>query len=168
MAHYAYSRDGESISESIGEELPLEEPATAQKSFVEDSLLLSAQPSIYPLPMHKLPSQADTLWNKLWLGEFLAWALSLICFAAVVIILALSDGHPLNRWHFGISLNTVIAILATMGNALLAGPLSAALGQTKWARFRNKERPVVQFQAIEDASRGPLGSIRFLTKRHGG
>lgn len=160
---------GTFMSDLSGSYQPLEEHHDDESSAGETPSLTSPR---MDRSRHRLPPPSKIplgrRLNNLWVPEVASWTLSLVCFAAIVIVLVIYRERSIRDWKFPITLNTLIAILASVGDALLAGPLSAILGQTKWEWFRQKERPVTHFQEFEDASRGFFGSLKFLlTGRRG-
>ncbi|KAK0708617.1 hypothetical protein B0H67DRAFT_686655 [Lasiosphaeris hirsuta] len=57
---------------------------------------------------------------------------------AIIAVLAYYDNKPLPSWPSSITLNAVIAILATVATASMTVSLSSELGQLKWIRFRER------------------------------
>jgi len=106
--------------------------------------------------------------KNLWLLEVASLIISLICFLAIAVVLRFYDGIDVHSWHHRITLNTTIALLAVVGGAALAGPLSASIGQAKWLWFKKRSRPLSHFQSFENASRGALGSALMLLQGRGG
>ena len=101
--------------------------------------------------------------NKCWIWEMLSWFISAACMAAIVIVLLKLDGRPLPEWPFSIQLNSVLSVLAVSAKATLVLPVSQALSQLKWTRFR-QTRPLLDLQRFDDASRGPYGASMLLFK----
>ncbi|CZR66586.1 uncharacterized protein PAC_16487 [Phialocephala subalpina] len=96
-----------------------------------------------------------------WLREFSSCLFSLLCAVAIIIILKVYDGEPLSKLPKGITLNIVLALFTTLAKAGLMIPISEALGQLKWVWFK-EERPLVDFETFDQASRGPIGSVKLL------
>jgi hypothetical protein len=46
-------------------------------------------------------------------------------------------------------------------------PVGSAMGELKWTWFLRK-RPIVDFETLDSASKGPQGSLLLLLKRRGG
>ncbi|KUJ09624.1 uncharacterized protein LY89DRAFT_657053, partial [Mollisia scopiformis] len=97
-----------------------------------------------------------------WLMEFLSCLVSLLATAAIVIILKIYDGKPLSKGPHSITLNSLLAIFITIAQIGLVIPLSEALGQLKWVWFKENERSLVDFETFDEASRGPIGGMKFL------
>ena len=112
---------------------------------------------------HNLGQTASTYW----LFEVLCIILSMACLIAVAVVLHSFDGHPVPTWHYGITLNAIISLLASVATFSLIVPITASLSQFKWLWFRGS-RSLTDFEMIEDASRGPVGSILLLLRWRGG
>lgn len=82
------------------------------------------------------------------------------CFPA----LSCSVYHRLTT-HTGpqISLNATIAALITAAKSTAMLSVAACISQWKWAYFRSNRRRLADLDIIEEASRGPLGSVQMLT-----
>lgn len=96
-----------------------------------------------------------------WTAETAALLLSIVALILIVVLLSVYDGRPQFQWH-GVTLNTVIAILAACVRIGFVVPVAESLAQWKWLWFTQKPRPLIDFEAIEDASRGPRGSLALL------
>ncbi|KAK5724003.1 hypothetical protein LTR17_013752 [Elasticomyces elasticus] len=112
-------------------------------------------------------SRTRRLISALWLLEAFYWLFALACFFAIVSTLASYDGHRLPSWPWGISLNTIVSLLASFATFALMVPVTAGLGQVKWLWFR-KARSLANFEAIEGARAGPVGSVTLLLRGTGG
>ncbi|KAI5862008.1 hypothetical protein GGS23DRAFT_574130 [Durotheca rogersii] len=82
-------------------------------------------------------------------------------------VLGRFDGQPTSTWpNTVLTLNGLIAILATLCRASFMLPVAAALSQAKWNRFTDprdqKYHRLDDFQLFDDASRGPWGSVHLL------
>ena len=95
------------------------------------------------------------------------WVASLAFFLAIIATLSSFDGRQSPELKNGITLNTIVSILATLGTFMLMIPVAAALGQMKWIWFM-QEQPFEDFQILDEATRGPLGSVTLLASRRGG
>jgi hypothetical protein len=97
-----------------------------------------------------------------WTLEIICVIISIICFCALAIVFKYYDGKPLSVWTFYFSMNTVASILGTVGKSTLLLAVSAAIGQGKWLWFQDRERNLIEFDTFDEASRGPLGSLKLL------
>lgn len=103
-----------------------------------------------------------------WLAELLSFGVSLLAVVAIIIILKIYDGQPMSKWPHSITLNSLLAIFTTLAQMGLMIPISEALSQLKWVWFKEAERPLVDFETFDQASRGPVGSIKLLGQREFG
>ncbi|KAK1635553.1 hypothetical protein BDP81DRAFT_407202 [Colletotrichum phormii] len=84
----------------------------------------------------------------------------------MAVLLARFDGKPIFTWN-GVTLNTVVSILSVTMKAAVAFVLSECLAQWKWILFTREDRPLIDFDRIDAATRGPLGSLRILSRTRG-
>lgn len=96
-----------------------------------------------------------------WFIEIASISLSLISFLAILITLACYNGKILFSWH-KVTINTVISIFATISRVCLMVAVSSALGQWRWNWFYGQSRPLADFDTLDAASRGAIGSFRLL------
>lgn len=82
----------------------------------------------------------------------------------LIVLLVFYDGKPIFTWH-GVTLNAVVSVLATACNASLLFSMADLISQWKWVLFTDQSRPLIDFELIEAASRGPLGSVLAMWKR---
>ena len=103
-----------------------------------------------------------------WNLEIISIVVSCASVAGIIGVLARFNGRSLPEWPLNITLNTLIALLATIANANLLPPIQSGLSQLKWVRFKNKRAPLTDMEAFDDASRGTWGAIKLLAKGRGG
>ncbi|KAK3485120.1 hypothetical protein B0T13DRAFT_498598 [Neurospora crassa] len=106
--------------------------------------------------------------NGTWTYETISMLVALGAVASIIAVLATYDGQPLPSWPHWITLNAVIAILATVATASMSVPLSSGLGQLKWIRFKQGRAPLSDMEIYDDASRGALGAVNMLVRARGG
>ncbi|RSL72014.1 hypothetical protein CEP53_001302 [Fusarium sp. AF-6] len=99
-----------------------------------------------------------------WNLELFALISSTVSLSALIILLANQHGKALSTWTVPLSLNTVVSILSVIIKTPLAFTVGTCLGQGKWAWFSKRQGPLSAFVAIEEAGRGPLGSIILMWK----
>ena len=97
-----------------------------------------------------------------WTWETVCVIVRVLSFSALAIVFKCFNGKPLQDWTFYLSLNTVASILGTLGKSSLLLAVSAAIGQGKWLWFQTRQRPLIEFDTFDEASRGPLGSLKLL------
>ena len=171
------------------------EGAAGRKSFQSVNIRESNEPDITPQPSlhtknswsestnltvlkeetgNSLHSQESSLkslrlsHSGSWVFEIVSLLISAAAVAGIIGLLAHFDGRSLPTWPLNITLNTLIALLATLANANLAIPLQSGLSQLKWVRFKAGRAPLTDMEAFDDASRGTWGAMKLLVKARGG
>ncbi|KAI0196220.1 hypothetical protein EV127DRAFT_331245 [Xylaria flabelliformis] len=97
-----------------------------------------------------------------WILEYISLVLSWITIIALVALVAKIDGICLSSWTAPVSPNTVISILAAIARAPLGFTISSCIGQLKWNWFRKRADSLITFDRLDDASRGPWGSLWLI------
>ncbi|EJT71271.1 hypothetical protein GGTG_10530 [Gaeumannomyces tritici R3-111a-1] len=97
-----------------------------------------------------------------WWWETLAIAASVLCTAGIVAVLARMNGRPLANWDFILGLPATIAVFSTAAKSLAVVALTASIGQSKWLHFRAAPRPLRDLDRFDEASRGPMGSLKLV------
>lgn len=121
-------------------------------------------------PVHTQDPQSDTKakrqwldWNDTWAWEIGSVTLAVVGLALLVAFLVTINNTPYANWQYTASPNTVVSIIITITKAALLVPVSSCLGQLKWNLFQNPA-PLYQMQVIDQASRGPWGSLEILLR----
>ncbi|KAI0857458.1 hypothetical protein F4860DRAFT_489307 [Xylaria cubensis] len=103
-----------------------------------------------------------------WRWELVMLIVSLVAFAALVIVLAVMDNQPARSWG-PLTLNSINSMLTTVIGSSMAAIVGAALSQNLWNGFGQRRtsnglttRPARDLQLYQDASRGPTGSLKLL------
>lgn len=102
---------------------------------------------------------------RLWWTELLSIIFSLSCLAANVGVLAALDDQPYKSWRIAqvdVTPNAIISTIATFTKASLLLTVAEVIVQLKWLYFQARMQRISDLQVFDDASRGPLGSIRLL------
>jgi hypothetical protein len=120
-----------------------------------------------PAPRDESPHRRNWSHVWLWLPEFLWCITSLVLFGAIIAVLAWRDNKPLPDWYAGLTVNTVIALLATICRASTVVPISEGISQLKWNWLAQGTRPLRDLAVFDEASRGPWGSLRMVFKAKG-
>ncbi|KAF6811683.1 hypothetical protein CPLU01_15061 [Colletotrichum plurivorum] len=102
-----------------------------------------------------------------WWQEFAYCAVGVAALAALAGVLHRFDGETMPDWPSGLTLNTIVALLATVCRAAFVIPVTEALAQAKWNWFREKPRSLGDFEAFDQASRGPWGSLNLVRRTRG-
>ena len=104
------------------------------------------------------------LYWKQWQLEL--WAL-FGCFATlagIAVLLAVFDGGSVFEWN-GVSLNTLISVLAVAMKGFLMFAVTECIGQWKWIVFAREKRTLMEFERIDLASRGPSGAASLVWRK---
>lgn len=84
---------------------------------------------------------------------------------AVAVLLAICNGSQPPSLPLGVTLNTLVALLVTLARFAFTVPIVEGFGQLKWTHFLNRgPQPLADFEALDQASRGPWGSFVILVK----
>lgn len=105
-----------------------------------------------------------------WIPEIIASTLSVASFASIVVVLLIYDRHAVAGLNMlsGITLNGIIALLATVSRVGLCAPVCSGLLQETWLFFARESRRTIPKSRLRDfelffkASYGTLGSLEFL------
>lgn len=112
------------------------------------------------------PRRKFEKWNAYcldtWILETIAVVFSIGCLVAMCAILLAYDDKPRPAFSFGLSLNAIISLLATGSKSSLMFVVGEALSQNKWVWLQSSAQPLLDVQAFDSASRGPLGSMMML------
>ncbi|KAF6819421.1 hypothetical protein CPLU01_13062 [Colletotrichum plurivorum] len=104
-------------------------------------------------------------WSE-WGQQYCALSGAAAAILVMVILLSEFNHQPFFEWN-GISLNTIISILSVTGKAAITFTISECVAQWKWILFDREERLLIDFDRIDGATRGPLGSLRVILKTKG-
>lgn len=101
-----------------------------------------------------------------WWREIVATIFSITSMGLVLLLVLKINNTSLESWNFhvgsiSIQPNTLISVLTTVGQTLMMVPVAACIGQLKWRYFR-RARHLHHMQLMDDASRGPWGSLLLL------
>lgn len=132
---------------------------------VEDKTsYLSPRPPPRPSHVHSISQMMVSWW---WWWEIGATLISVTCVSLIISLLFRANGTLLREWPFQIQPNSILAVLTTIMKTTLLVPIASCIGQLKWRHYALQPRPLDQLQVIDDASRGPWGSIVVLLKLAG-
>jgi hypothetical protein len=105
-------------------------------------------------------SRASLFWE--WWWEIGAALLSVISMSLIATLLFYINDTPLKNWILPIQPNSLLAALTTIAKTALLVPVASCIGQLKWRHFAQHPRPLNQLQILDDASRGPWGSLILI------
>ncbi|ETS79057.1 hypothetical protein PFICI_08910 [Pestalotiopsis fici W106-1] len=106
-----------------------------------------------------------TIFHKTdWALEILSSIFSVLCLIGIAILLSYIQGRRLSSWTLAVSPNAFISVLSTASNAFLILPVSECISQLKWWHLLRSKRTnrLEDLQLFDNASRGPLGSVKFF------
>jgi hypothetical protein len=90
---------------------------------------------------------------------------------ATAVVLHQLDGRPQPKWSFRLtsdglerrlSVNSVLSWLSMVARLCLTLTLANSLGQLKWIRFGESERPLTEFEAFDESTRRVTGSAKLI------
>jgi hypothetical protein len=102
-------------------------------------------------------------WDGSWVWEIGSVTLAVVGVVLLVAFLFKINNTPYTDWKYTVSPNTVVSIIMTITKAALLVSVSSCLGQLKWNLFQNPA-PLYHMQVIDQASRGPWGSLEVLLR----
>ncbi|KAF0328664.1 hypothetical protein GQ607_004076 [Colletotrichum asianum] len=105
-----------------------------------------------------------------WYFEILSCGFASICLILQVVVLYVYDGKPQDSWTAeSLTLNGLIAILATFCRSALMVSIAACLAQSKWNSMsgRKGDYRLEDIATFEAASRGMAGSLQVLARFKG-
>lgn len=98
-----------------------------------------------------------------WWLEISACFVSIAALLALVAVLLCYKNKPSPDWPKWLSLNTIVAIFITLLKTAVLLIVAEGLGQLKWSWFAiGTAKPLDDLVKYDDASRGPVGSMKLL------
>lgn len=108
------------------------------------------------------PFKQNTI--KGWAWEILAWTTSFASTIVIFGILIATQNKALPEWNYRINLSTLLSVFAQISSTALLVPASGCISQLKWLWFIDRSRSLSDFDAFDEASRGPLSSLWLIWK----
>jgi hypothetical protein len=108
-------------------------------------------------------SKLKSLLKDTWTFEIIAFVFSVLASGCLIYLLVSFNEQPVFKWH-GLSLNTIVSIVSTISKTLMTFIVSAGISQWKYIDFSKNKRKLIEFDRLDSASRGPLGSSTLLWK----
>lgn len=98
--------------------------------------------------------------------------MAVISLLAIVAVLRVYDGYTLTSLALphSLSLNSLVAILATLNRMFLTVPLASCISQEGWLSFvqkKSRARRLQDLASYDDAAKGAWGSLLFIFKAPG-
>lgn len=98
-----------------------------------------------------------------WVVEVACLICAFFTLIAIVAILKIHNDQPFTGWTFYFSLNTIISFLGgTINKSAMLLAVSACLAQGKFTWFYKRRGQLSLFKIMDDATRGPMGSVKLL------
>ena len=102
----------------------------------------------------RLPRSVFNVANDWWIREVTEWTVSLVVIFAPLATLLKYNVRALPDWPLHITLNSVIALCATIFKAMLLVPVVEGISQLKWCLFQ-RTQALQEMGIYDNASRGP-------------
>lgn len=97
-----------------------------------------------------------------WLLEIASLCFSAVCMSTIFWVMVLYNGKEIPHWPLGITFNGFISVFSVCAKASLIFPTAECIGQLKWSHFKENTGPMMDFERIDLASRGPWGALLLL------
>ncbi|KAH9893042.1 hypothetical protein F4778DRAFT_749388 [Xylariomycetidae sp. FL2044] len=150
--------------------VPVHGPSSHQRGW-SDSTISTERPigKIPPKSYSSLSKKASLFsTDGTWTLEIVTIVIAFAAVGSIMGVLARFDGHALPEWPFYITLNALIALLATITTATMSISLQNGISQLKWIRFKESRAPLTDMETFDEASRGTWGALKLLIKARGG
>lgn len=116
-------------------------------------------------------ASSPTRWTafRQWAIDLWFWETSLLFLSAAALgaqigVLWSYSGRSLPDWPSGLTLNALISLLSAISTSALLSVVSNVIGQNKWIWLSRDGGKLSHLELIDDASRGPWGSLIYLAK----
>ncbi|CRK21330.1 hypothetical protein BN1708_013076 [Verticillium longisporum] len=134
------------------------------------SLLLPSDEELSSTIENQRKSNGQRLKQHAWLRGWWWWWEIAGCLVSITgcgllfMMLGSIDQSSRLSWHgfLNIEPNTYIAIIATASRTAIMVPIASCLSQLKWRHFQNRPHRLSHLDLIDNASRGPWGSLQAL------
>lgn len=98
-----------------------------------------------------------------WILEILCCITSAACLLSIVEVLLVYNHKPPPAFPLGVTLNSLAALLSSIASMTCTFVVAEGVSQMKWNHYaRGKSRPLSDFQAFDNASRGVWGGFKLL------
>lgn len=104
------------------------------------------------------------MYLKLWIPEISALVGTGAMTGALVGLLLVYNGQTIFDWY-SVTLNTIVSTLSVAMKALLLFAAAECIGQWKWIMLHRSTRTLIDFERVDQASRGPLGCFNLLWRK---
>ncbi|MCJ1270468.1 hypothetical protein MMC22_010365 [Lobaria immixta] len=104
------------------------------------------------------------IFDESWGFEVLLWFVALLSLVVILVILGMFNGQPLQNWHSGLTVNTLLHVLSQIAQSAVFVPVASSISQLKWIWY-DKRRAIGEMEDFDKASRGLIDSLRLIMKR---
>lgn len=94
-----------------------------------------------------------------WVPEILALSISVASIIAIGAILKFYDNEKSPELPYGITLNAIVSILATVSRSMLLFAVSTCIGQLKWCWYHERKRKIEDMQTMVRVKTQPVLSM---------
>lgn len=102
-------------------------------------------------------------WTKnYWVWEISSCIGSLAALICIIVVLLNYDGKLIPDWPYGTTINSVLAWIIQVFNALMLGTIAACLCQMAWVHLSTRDLPLADINSYHWASRRVMGSIALV------
>lgn len=122
-----------------------------------------------PAPERDISLQVVRSPFRWWCFEILSIVIAAVCLGGIVLVLALYDGKSQESWPSEVlTINGLIAILATTCRTCFMVAVGAGLAQGKWQQLSSRSHREGEpyrlslYALFEEAAKGPWGSSRLI------
>ncbi|KAI0440412.1 hypothetical protein F4803DRAFT_527211 [Xylaria telfairii] len=100
-----------------------------------------------------------------WYLDIIAVVISFASLGAIIGILVAYNGKSQSAWPSDVlTINGLVAILATVCRGSFMISVGSALSQEKWNRFAGAKNALGEFSLFDEASKGSWGSLKLLSR----
>lgn len=104
------------------------------------------------------------IFDESWGFEILLWIVALLSLVVILITLGIFNNQPLQNWHSGLRVNTLLNVLSQIAQTAVFVPVASSISQLKWIWY-DKSRAIGEMEDFDNASRGLIDSLRLILKR---
>jgi hypothetical protein len=130
---------------------------STEEALPQDSQTETLAPDSPPPKFRRKPF---TIHPKVFLWELVSFVIAIDIFLFTIYLLHIFNGKPVE----GVPINTMVAVAATLFKIFLMAPVTSMLSQITWIWLHRGYRPLHDVIRLDEASRGPFESLKFLTQ----
>lgn len=127
---------------------------------------LRSLPKIAVADYDRVPQRSTLSDLRWWLPELFASSLAFASLVSIVAVLRAYRGRDIQDVQLPryLTLNGLVAILATISRAALMVPVGSVMSQECWLWLSNSRGLLLDIEYFDGASRGAWGSVQLLFK----